>query len=305
MDLRELYINFSPSESIDIKIGRQILTWGTGDLVFINDLFSKDWRSFFNGRDSQYLKAPSDAIKTSVYFDAFNVDVVYSPKYNSDRFITGERLSYQNSTNQPMQADIPDNEDELSLRAYRSFGAAETALYFYKGHTKSPAGFNQQLAKAVLPKLEVYGASIRTPLAKGIFNAELGYRHLSTPQNAQINYSKGNEWRGLIGYEQEIAKELTASVQYYVEVKKDRDDRHLTTLRLQKQLMQQKLQLSLFNFYSPTDKDGYLRVNTSYKYSDDLKLEIGANAFYGKDNEGFFSQFKGNNNLYGAIKLSF
>ena len=305
MDLRELYISFSPSEKVDLKVGRQTLTWGTGDLVFINDLFSKDWRSFFNGRDTQYLKAPSDAIKASLYFDALNVDLVYSPQYNSDRFINGQRLSYQNATKQPLQADVPDSDDELSIRAYRSFGGAETALYYYQGHTKSPAGFNQQIGKAVFPKLKVYGASIRKPLAKGIFNAELGYRQLSTSNDVSINYSKNDEWRALIGFEQEIAKELTAAVQYYVEVKKDQDDRHLTTLRLQKQMLQQKLQLSLFNFYSPNQKDGYLRLNASYKYSDDLKLEIGSNAFYGKNNQGFFSQFKDNNNLYGAIKLSF
>ncbi len=305
MDLRELYINFSPKDNIDLKIGRQIMTWGTGDLVFINDLFSKDWRSFFNGRDTQYLKAPSDAIKTSLYFNVFNLDAVYIPKYNSDRFINGERLSYQNSTNLPMQAKLPDNDSELSMRAYRSFGAAETALYYYQGHTKSPAGFNQKANKAVFPKLKVYGASIRKPLAKGIFNAEIGYRQLSTPQDASIIYSKDNEWRALLGFEQEIAKELTASVQYYVEVRKNQDNRHLTTLRLQKQMMQQKLQLSVFNFYSPNQKDGYLRLNASYKYNDDLKLEIGSNAFYGNSNQGFFSQFKDNNNLYGAIKLSF
>jgi hypothetical protein len=54
---------FSPLDFADVKLGRQILTWGTGDLLFINDLFPKDWESFFIGRDSEYLKGPSDALK--------------------------------------------------------------------------------------------------------------------------------------------------------------------------------------------------------------------------------------------------
>lgn len=305
LDLRELYINASPLDNLDLKIGRQIMTWGTGDLVFINDLFSKDWRSFFNGRDSQYLKAPSDAIKASVYLDQLNLDLVYIPKFNSDRFINGERLSYQNSTNQPMMANLPDHSDELSARVYQSFGAAEVAAYLYKGHAKSPAGFNQQSAKAIFPELSVYGASIRAPFAKGIINGEIGYRDISTPRQPQLSYSKGDEWRALIGYEQEIAKELTAAFQYYIEIKKERADRQVTTVRLTKQLMQQKIQLSMFNFYSPNEQDGYLRLNGSYKYSDDLKLELGSNQFYGHDNKGFFSQFKNNNNLYAALKFSF
>jgi len=60
-DIREANAVFSPLEFMDVKVGRQVLTWGTGDLVFINDLFPKDWNSFFIGRDDEYLKAPSDA----------------------------------------------------------------------------------------------------------------------------------------------------------------------------------------------------------------------------------------------------
>ena len=64
-DLREAYMFSRPLEFMDLKVGRQILTWGTGDLVFINDLFPKDWQSFFIGRDVEYLKAPSDAAKST------------------------------------------------------------------------------------------------------------------------------------------------------------------------------------------------------------------------------------------------
>jgi hypothetical protein len=66
-DLREAHMFNSPFEFMDLKVGRQILTWGTGDLVFINDLFPKDWQSFFIGRDTEYLKAPSDAAKISLF----------------------------------------------------------------------------------------------------------------------------------------------------------------------------------------------------------------------------------------------
>ena len=56
-DLRELNVLFTPADWTDMKLGRQILTWGTGDLLFINDLFPKDWNSFLLGRDEEYLKA--------------------------------------------------------------------------------------------------------------------------------------------------------------------------------------------------------------------------------------------------------
>ena len=96
-DLREAYISTSPYDFMDLKVGRQTLTWGTGDLVFINDLFPKDWQSFFVGRDAEYLKAPSDAAKISLFSDLVNLEIVYTPQFDSDRFINGERLSYWNS----------------------------------------------------------------------------------------------------------------------------------------------------------------------------------------------------------------
>ena len=97
-DTRETWVFLRPADFLDIKIGRQILTWGTGELVFLNDLFPKDWRSFFIGRDPEYLKAPSDAAKFSFFTGLANLDVVYTPRFDPDRFVTGEYLSYWNAS---------------------------------------------------------------------------------------------------------------------------------------------------------------------------------------------------------------
>jgi len=95
-EMREMNILFSPLDYVDIKLGRQTLTWGTGDLLFVNDLFPKDWESFFIGRDDEYLKAPSDAVKGSIFSDLLNIDLVYTPLFNGSQFIDGARLSYWN-----------------------------------------------------------------------------------------------------------------------------------------------------------------------------------------------------------------
>ena len=95
-DIREANLFFLASDAIELKAGRQILTWGTGDLLFINDLFPKDWPSFFIGRESEYLKAPSDALKVSFFPEAFSLDIVFTPQFDASRAITGERISYYN-----------------------------------------------------------------------------------------------------------------------------------------------------------------------------------------------------------------
>jgi len=154
-----------PFAFIDLKVGRQILTWGTGDLIFINDLFPKDWQSFFIGRDSEYLKAPSDTVKVSFFSDLANLDIVYTPQFDPDRFIRGERISYWNSNlgrlagrDAIIHTDKPNRwfrDDEIAVRLYRNINNYEFALYGYRGYWKSPAGQNAAGTQALFPDLNV------------------------------------------------------------------------------------------------------------------------------------------------------
>ncbi|MGB5579614.1 MAG: hypothetical protein WBM68_03530, partial [Woeseia sp.] len=94
LELRELTASFTIADSVDVKAGRQVLTWGTGDLVFLNDLFPKDFESFFAGRDDEYLKAPGNAVRITRYGDSVNVDFAWSPVFDSDVYLDGERFSF-------------------------------------------------------------------------------------------------------------------------------------------------------------------------------------------------------------------
>ena len=177
VDVRELSMTITPLSFLDLKLGRQILTWGTGDFIFINDLFPKDWQSFFVGRDQEYLKAPSDAVKSSVFTPVVNIDFVVSPRFDSDRHIDGSRISYWSDfmgrragRHDPFRREKPDKwfEDyEYSWRIYRNLGGKELALYGYRGFWKSPGGFDPVTREALFPRLSVYGASIRAMVQIG------------------------------------------------------------------------------------------------------------------------------------------
>ncbi|MFA5424175.1 MAG: DUF1302 family protein [Phycisphaerae bacterium] len=328
-DLREAFIFTRPYDFMDLKIGRQVLTWGTGDLIFINDMFPKDWQSFFIGRDTEYLKAPSDAVKVSLFSDLANLDIVYTPQFDPDRYITGERISYWNSmlgrhagNDAIIHTNRPDRwfrDDEFALRLYKNIKNYEYAAYYYHGFWKSPGGFTPNFRQAIFPDLNVYGASVRGSVGKGIGNIEVGYYESDDDQSGRTGRINNSEMRYLIGYTQEIGKDFTAGLQYYVEqmldysqyknnapVGLDRDQyRHLITLRLTKLLMNQNLTCSLFTYFSPSDKDVYMRPNINYKATDNLALEGGANIFFGDYPDTFFGQFENNTNIYAAVRYSF
>ena len=329
-DLRRARYTFSPLPSVDVRLGRQVLSWGTGDLVFINDLFPKDWVSFLSGRDVEYLKAPGDALRLGWFNELFNLNLVYTPRFDPDRYIEGKRLSYWNAglgriagEDNRIDAREPEDwfdHDEIALRAYRNVSGYEAAVYSYFGYWKSPAGQDPAAGEYLFPKLAVYGASLQGPLGPGIANIELGYYDSREDRDGDDPLINNSELRLLIGYEQELATEFTGSVQYYLEQMQDysayeaqlppgakaRDEnRHLLTLRLTKLLLNQDLTLSLFTFYSPSDEDIYLRPKLSYEINDAWTVESGGNLFFGEHRHTFFGQFEDNSNWYLSLRYAF
>jgi len=333
LDIREASAAFSPLDFMDVKMGRQILTWGTGDLLFINDMFPKDWQSFFIGRDVEYLKAPSDAVKVSLFHEMANLDIVYSPRFDSDRYITGERISYWNDglgiragRDAVVETDKPDDcfkNDEWAARLSKNIAGYEGAIYGYWGYWKSPGGMDPLTMEALFPRLAVYGASVRGQVGKGIGNLEVGYYDSRQDRSGKDPFINNSQIRLLAGYERdlpEVVSDFTIGVQYYLErmqnhddyedylpptIKKKDENRQVATLRVTKLLMNQNLTCSLFTYFSPTDKDVYMRPNVKYKVTDNLAVEGGANIFFGDYPHTFFGQFHKNTNVYTALRYSF
>ncbi|XCN72705.1 MAG: hypothetical protein Q3M24_20825 [Candidatus Electrothrix aestuarii] len=329
-DIRGLNVAFRPSDVLDVKIGRMVSTWGTGDLVFINDMFPKDWQSFFIGRDDEYLKQASNSFRTGIFLGDYTIDVVYTPHFQGSEFVSGERLSYFNpgagqivGQNMVMADDAPDeyfNDDETSLRLSRRFGGVETALYGYMGFWQEPEGMDATTGKAIYPRLNVWGASARSPLLGGIGNVEVGYYDSFDDEDGLNPYVRPSEYRFLVGFERELAHELTGGFQYYMEVIDEyenyeqtlapgmnaRDEyRQMLTMRLTKLMMQQTLTLSLFVYYSPTDQDGYVRPKFQYKLTDNLRIDGGFNLFWGEDEHTFWGRFQDNTNAFVGVRYSF
>ncbi len=315
--------------SADLRVGRQILTWGTGDLLFLNDLFPKGWVSFFIGRDDEYLKAPSDAVRLTWYSDAVNVDLVAMPLFNPDEYLTGERLSLfwppageVIAPDPPLRGDEPSaslDNTEWAARLFRNLGGNELALYGFSGfwHQPSPAGPNFGL---VFPRLDALGASWRRTLGPGLFNAEVSRYWSKDDRDGTNPLVPNDQYRFLLGYEWEAVTNLTVGFQYYLEWTQDHDEllanspwpqfeveeyRTWLTNRLTWRTRQDRVIWSLFTFYSPTDDDAYLRPQVSWRIDDAWQFSAGGNWFTGDERFTFFAQFEDNSNVYARLRFSY
>ncbi|MCA1796215.1 MAG: hypothetical protein LC645_01510 [Geobacteraceae bacterium] len=157
-------------------------------------------------------------------------------------------------------------------------------------------------------------------MTPGLFHAEAGYYDSFDDRGGDDPLIPNSEYRLLLGYEQELRRNLSAALQYYLEYMQDysayerslpatqpqRDqDRHVLTLRLTQLAMNQNLTLSLFTYWSPSDADMYLRPLVEYKATDELKVFAGANIFSGRDAHTFFGQFEDNTNVYAGVRYSY
>lgn len=329
--LREFNLSLTPFDFMDAKLGRQILTWGTGDYLFINDMFPKDYVSFFIGRDDEYLKKPSDAVKLSFYPNIFNVDFVVIPYFTPNTHPKGDRLSFfdsfqkgiagVNSDRQLTEPPFQMSNSEYALRLYRNFGSNEIALYYFRGFDKSPRSYkNEAIRQLYYERVDAYGASIRGPFAGGIGSAEAGYFNSREDPGGDDRLVQNSMFKAMCGYSKDLGNDLSVGLQYYYEQILDygpyKDNlvswdyfwdeyRHVVTQRLTKLFKRQTITVSLFNFYSPSDKDGYIRASIGYDISDCWNVTGGINIPWGEDDITEFGQMKDNKNIYFCLRYTF
>ncbi|MCK5126227.1 MAG: hypothetical protein KAR42_08215 [candidate division Zixibacteria bacterium] len=342
VDLREAYIKFSVnSVNMDFKVGRQILTWGTGDLIFINDVFAKDYQSFLIGRQDQYLKAPQTAVRVEWYTGLGSFTVVGIPDFEPNITPTGDRLSFFHPNKgkivgaadymAPVEPDNKFENSEVAFNYSRMVKGFTLAGYAYRGFYKSPVGFDPVGYRVFYPRLNVFGASLRGQVYGGILWLEGGYFDSREDRDGNNYFIENSSMKGLVGFERQVATDLTANLQFSYEQMVDYDQyetshtqasdfaismgmpapvkaeetRTLVTSRWTKMLNSQTITISLFGFYSPSEEDAYVRFSAEYKYSDELSLMAGGNIFDGKDPYTQWGQFTLNDNLYLKINYGF
>ena len=331
LDIRQAWIGLRSGTAVDWRLGRQVLTWGTGDLLFLNDLFPKDFVSFFTGRDDEFLKSPANTLKASIYASAINVDIAWTPVFSADKTITGEVLSFTNpgsgeaigpaSPQTPITAVDPSRtlaNGEWAARAHRHLGGIETAAYGYYGRFKQPTAWDVQAMQPAYARMASGGASVRGNLFGGLYNVEGSYYgSLDDPGGTDPNVPN-SESRGLLGYEHELRAKLTLGVQYYLEWIHQHDrllsnapnnsltpaeSRQLGTARLTWRLMQETLQLSLFGFVDLQKGDTHWRPAITRDWTDTIQVSAGANIMTGPNNT-FFGQLSNNTNAYFRVRYS-
>jgi hypothetical protein len=154
----------------------------------------------------------------------------------------------------------------------------------------------------------------------GILSLEAGYYDSRQDIFGTDPTIPNSQTRFLIGYQRQPWEDFTIGLQYYGEYMHDYSEHEknlpqgfpkenklhdFSTIRLTKLLKNQTLRLSLFSFYSLSDKDYMINPEIKYNFTDQVWGAIGGNIFGGDRNWSQFGQLDKNDNVCLQLRYEF
>ncbi|MDO9012513.1 MAG: hypothetical protein Q7U78_12005 [Gallionella sp.] len=323
-ELREGYIDYT-SGNWDLRLGRQIITWGLGDLVFVNDFFPKDHEALFSGRPLEYLKRGVDALKLGAYPEFASFELVLTPNFRDSRIPDANRFRlYDPMSTVVNRETVKPEQGDVALRAYRDIAGFDAALYLYRGFQRTPSMRPDNMTAPTrityfYPKLAIYGASLSGRAGDGVLSLEAAY-YDSPDDRAGNDFTVPNsQTRLLVGYQIQPLEDVSLGFQYYAEAMHnygaylaalpagfppDKRWSHTVTARLTQFYLHQTLRLSAYASYNASNGDHFMNPELRYSFTDKLWGAVGANLFGGNP-WGQFGQLARDDNAYLQVRYEF
>jgi hypothetical protein len=321
----ELYVEVKVGAAM-ARLGRQIVTWGSGDLLFVNDVFPKDWESFFLGRSPEYLRVGFDALRVTVP----HLELVVAPRPGLDRTPRSERFILPSSP----WPDVPILEPrgawrledlEAALRVSAAFSGWELSLYaswvHHRGGVLVPDDPEEPMwVELRSPRVVTTGASVTGRVAGGIWNLEGGYQHAREDVAGDDPFVPNSAVEVFTGWARPLWSDATAGAQASLRAMLQHDRYRAAlppgqpgqpeldwtfTLRLTQQLLRQTLELGAFVVASPSRRDAFAALTARYRLTDALAVDAGASLFAGSRPSSLFGGLVDNSNVHVSLRYGF
>lgn len=324
--MREGFVDYRLGP-FDLRVGRQIVTWGTAEFVFVNDTFPKGWQGYLLGRPMEYFKIGVDGARVHLSSDLVNIEVVATPVFTPDDIPSAARFVLFDPV-----ADLPSRVLELPARDFANAELAvrvdtrifniDLAAYGHRGRWRTPSlRFDDPMMPTTAifyyPRLDTAGASASLSILGAVLSLEGAYYDSRDDRRGDNPFCPNSQVRGLAALQASPIADMVLSVQYYVEwmqkfkdyeatwppsfapMKQD-EYRHAVTAKITQALFSQRLTLSVFGYYGITEKDVLVQPMLTFKVSDRFVVTLGGTFIEGPLDRPFamVGQFRGNDNVF-------
>lgn len=293
-ELNEAYVEGWSESNNSLRVGRQVVTWGTGEYLYVNDIFPKNYDRFFRGHAFDTLKDAVDGAKAAWSTTAADLEVVLS-RPRADQMPDGHR--YVGASALPMD-DLPESRRgaDLAARVSTRLSGFDAAGYLarYRSRTQSILSTAGGMLREG-PEVTHLGISATGNMASGVVWAEFAHLYVDALSGNFNRFATGSRFKALLGYSREVRTDVTFTAQLQAEHDTAHDDyarslqaglrplkrdRAIAHARIQARLLNQTLGLGMQGFVT-NEGDRHLNPFVNYTPLDGLTVELGANVFDG------------------------
>lgn len=317
--VREGFVDWALSSTTSVKLGRQVLTWGVSDYLYVNDVFPKNYDAFFTGGGFDRMKEPVDAARFQWHAGGADVEAV-AARPKADRAPSADRFVAMAMSSAATPVDDENDRADIALKLSGHTAGWDLAGYAASFRSREPRQFMDGSGLRVdRPRLRHLGASATGNAAGGLVWLDAAVRDAGTERPMTVNrHFLGSATKLIAGYSREIGTDLTASAQLQLEATTSRG-RYLDSLapgvrplkpvsstlhlRLQGSWMNQTLTGGAQVFWG-NEGDTHFNPFASWSPADGWTVEGGANLFNGRPDTRY-GAFKDDSNVYVLGRYSF
>jgi hypothetical protein len=317
--LREAAWAWQPLANVDIKVGRQIMTWGVSEYLYVNDIFPKNYDAFFTGSSFDRIKEPVAAAHVAWQGPADFEFVVSRSK--ADRMPSFSRFLAVAPAANAVEADEPrGSKVDIAFKASGSVAGWDLAAYVASLRSRELRDFADGAGlRFDQPRVRHLGMSVTGNAASGVVWVEAALRHVyGDRQNVVDRHFPGSSAKFIFGYSRVIAQDVTASAQLQLESALDRGQylRSLAAgvrpvaafspilhLRAVGRWVNQTVGAGA-QLFASAEGDTHFNPFVSWSPVDGWTLEAGANLFGGRPDTRF-GALRRDSNFYTAARFSY
>lgn len=316
--LKDTYIEGSLSRQMDIKIGRQIVVWGTSDNIRVVDIINPLDLREPGLVDIEDIRLPVSMSKVDLYIGQWNLSFIaihehtanIIPEYGSD---------FSNAIVPLPDEDLPDN--TLSNTGYAMalkgiFSGFDLSFYMSDlySHTSYLELDNIDLERKYA-RLQMMGVGTNIALGNWLVKAEFARIAGLQYFGSNTKYFRDDM---LIGAEYSGFTDTTIGVEFvdrYLEnidnsienaPNNEEQHRYQSAIRIQRDFLHDRLKLTLLlNTFGLTGEDGSMqRFSGEYELMDSMQLIAGV-LLYSNGDLAAFKSIEDKDRLFVEIKYSF
>jgi hypothetical protein len=322
-ELKDTFIQGSITERLDLKIGRQIVVWGTLDNLRVTDVLNPLDLRVPGMTDIDDLRLPATMVKFDYYFSNWNLSAMAIPEVRFSKTPVFGSDFFPYPLPRPPEV-VPDDGFENAQFAAALIGVFsgwDIGLYganIYAdqsyGENVSPSGPTQLVRKHA--RITMLGTAANLAAGNWLLKGEGGWfeglRYTNTPgiEYSRLDLGGGVEYSGfseaIVSLEAVNRHIFDYNQQFRQFPDEIRANEFQWSLRFVKDFLNDTLTLTLLGstFGVKADDGSFVRLDAEYDITDAVSIRGGV-VFYQSGDKGLFQDVAANDRLFVVCKYNF